>query len=366
MTTYIKVEKEEKEKYKGSWPRLPELNRKIQSTLRKRNKLAAHIINGNIKVEKKETLFGYIYQCAAVVLTHFLLAMMVIMAADQKTMKAEVKKRIFNTKEKEYYTYIIDIAKSKMDDNEKAQSIFGVNTDKSIKQPTQLTEKEIREAIAFFAEYEDEKETNKRFKDGKLTTQEFLDTNMISGTTEEKKKFYFTGLVPKALINAAMTEIDNVINELVDANLLKDTRFLNADKSRSTTGMLVKVKNIVVFSKSRLQQMTAKSSTEAEIIALCDFVEEVMWIKYLLTDFDIYVTPEIFCDNKPAIQTIERGQLARGNKHIVRRMHFTKGYVDEGEITLSHIRSEDNESDILTKALPKTTYQKICKNIFDL
>jgi len=58
MTTYIKVEKEEKEKYKGSWPRLPELNRKIQSTLRKRNKLAAHIINGNIKVEKKETLYS--------------------------------------------------------------------------------------------------------------------------------------------------------------------------------------------------------------------------------------------------------------------------------------------------------------------
>ena len=98
------------------------------------------------------------YQCAAVVLTHFLLAMMVIMAADQKAMKAEVKKKIFNTKEQDYYTYIIDIAKSKMDDNEKAQSIFGANTDKSFKQPSQLAEKEIREAIAFFAEFEDDKE----------------------------------------------------------------------------------------------------------------------------------------------------------------------------------------------------------------
>ena len=138
------------------------------------------------------------------------------------------------------------------------------------------------------------------------------------------------------------------------------------EKSKSTSGMLVKVKNIVVLSKSRLQKMTAKSSTEAEIIALCDFVEDVMWIKYLLTDFDIYVTPEIFCDNKPAIQTIQRGQLSKGNKHIVRRMHFTKGYVDAGEITLSHIRSEENESDILTKALPKTTYRKICTNLFDM
>ncbi len=137
------------------------------------------------------------------------------------------------------------------------------------------------------------------------------------------------------------------------------------DKSRSTSGSLVKVKNIVVLSKSRLQRMTAKSSTEAEIIALCDFVEDVIWIKYLLTDFDIFITPEIFCDNKPAIQTIKRGQLSKGNKHIVRRTHFTKGYVDAGEITLSHIRSEDNESDILTKALPRKTYQRICRNIFD-
>ena len=112
--------------------------------------------------------------------------------------------------------------------------------------------------------------------------------------------------------------------------------------------------------------MTAKSSTEAEIIALCDFVEDVMWIKNLLTDFDIHITPEIFVDNKPAIQTIERGQLSKGNKHIVRRMHFTKGYVDAGEIVLSHIRSEDNTSDILTKALTKPAYQRLCKHIFDL
>ena len=234
MTTYIKVEKEDKEKYKGSWAKLPELNRKIQSTLKKRNKLAAQIITGNIKVEKKETLFGYIYQCATLVLTHFILAMMVITAADQKTMRDEVKKRIFNTKEKAYYMYMIEIANSKMDDNEKAQSVFGTPTDKSIKQPTQLKETEIREAITFFADFEDEKETTKRFKDGKLTTQEYLDTNMISGTTEEKKKFYFTGLVPKNLINDAMTEIDTVITELVDANLLKDTRFLNADKTQKS------------------------------------------------------------------------------------------------------------------------------------
>ena len=138
------------------------------------------------------------------------------------------------------------------------------------------------------------------------------------------------------------------------------------EKSKSTSGMLVTMKNIVVLSRSRLQKMTAKSSTEAEIIALCDFVEDVMWIKHLLTDFDIHITPEIFVDNKPAIQTIERGQLSKGNKHIVRRMHFTKGYVDAGEIVLSHIRSEDNTSDILTKALTKPAYHRMCKNIFDL
>ena len=79
--------------------------------------------------------------------------------------------------------------------------------------------------------------------------------------------------------------------------------------------------------------------SNAEFIALCDCVKETIWLKGLLTDFDLNVDPIIQCDNNPAIQTVSKEVLSKGNKHIARRYNFIKGYLDQGGINVVHVRN---------------------------
>ena len=90
---------------------------------------------------------------------------------------------------------------------------------------------------------------------------------------------------------------------------------------------------------------------DAEIIALCDCVEQTVWIRNILQDLGKTITPVIECDNQPAIRTVLNNQLCKGNKHIARRYHFVKGYVDAGIIQIKYVPSAENRSDLLKKPL---------------
>ena len=142
-----------------------------------------------------------------------------------------------------------------------------------------------------------------------------------------------------------------------------DSDLAGGDQSKSTTGVSIQVKNVSVVSKSRIQRMTAKSSTEAELIALVDAVEECVWAKYLLLDFGVNITPTIYCDNQPAIDTIKNQKLVKGNKHIARRYHFVKGYYEEGIINIEYVPTSDNIADLYTKALAPPAFERHVNSI---
>lgn len=135
------------------------------------------------------------------------------------------------------------------------------------------------------------------------------------------------------------------------------------NEQKSTTGYIIAMKNIPILTKSRLQGMTAKSSTEAEIIALCDCVEDTIWCVNALEEFGYKVQPTIRVDNKPAIQTVERNQLTKGNKHIAKRYHFVKDYLKNEQIKITHIPTDENTADMLTKPLQKTKLRKFVQHL---
>ena len=105
--------------------------------------------------------------------------------------------------------------------------------------------------------------------------------------------------------------------------------------------------------------MNAKSSTNAEIIALCDAVEELVYIKNLLTELGIDIDPTLQVDNQPAIDTMSNRKLVKGNKHIMLRYHFVKDYVQKGLVKLKYVPSERNLADILTKPMKKVGFRRL-------
>lgn len=129
------------------------------------------------------------------------------------------------------------------------------------------------------------------------------------------------------------------------------------DQAKSTTGYTVLMYGVPIITKSRIQRMTAKSSTNAELIALTDATEEAIWLKHILLDFDIDITPTILCDSQPTIDTIKNNKLVKGNKHIARRYHFVKGYVTSGDIEIKYVPTEKNLADIYTKPLDQNKHR---------
>ncbi len=135
---------------------------------------------------------------------------------------------------------------------------------------------------------------------------------------------------------------------------------------KSTTGLIARMHAIPILTKSSLQRMNAKSSTNAEIIALCDAVEEIVYIKNLTEEIGMKINPTIRVDNQPAIDTMINQKMVKGNKHIMNRYYFVKDYYKKGIINLKYIPTKDNLADIFTKPLKKDSFEYIRNKIMGI
>ncbi|PKU62931.1 Retrovirus-related Pol polyprotein from transposon TNT 1-94 [Dendrobium catenatum] len=111
--------------------------------------------------------------------------------------------------------------------------------------------------------------------------------------------------------------------------------------------------NLISWSVKK-QTTVARSSTEAEYRALSSATTDTLWLRRLATDFNIpQLTPTtIYCDNMSSIALAHNPVFHARTKHIEIDYHFISGHIQQGNITVTHIASEDQISDILTKSLP--------------
>ena len=95
---------------------------------------------------------------------------------------------------------------------------------------------------------------------------------------------------------------------------------------------------------------------EAEIIALTDATKELLWIKNILSEAQLFPNMDIkileynqaciaFCTNN--------GTFHKRSKHIDVRYHFIKDHIVNGPIKLEYCESANNIADMFTKYLPK-------------
>ncbi len=128
-----------------------------------------------------------------------------------------------------------------------------------------------------------------------------------------------------------------------------------ADKSdyKSTTGYVFILSGGAVSWNSRKQPTVAKSTTEAEYMALSCCTSEAVWLKGLhnelvLTKIDSLT---IYCDNKGAVDLSKNPTFHPRSKHIGIQHHFVRERVIAGEIEVIKTSSHEMTADILTKGL---------------
>ncbi|RVW35033.1 Retrovirus-related Pol polyprotein from transposon TNT 1-94 [Vitis vinifera] len=130
---------------------------------------------------------------------------------------------------------------------------------------------------------------------------------------------------------------------------------------RSTTGYCSYVWGNLVTWRSKKQFVVARSSAKAEFRTMAHGICEGMWLQKILKELGIISnsTMTVLCDNKATISIAKNPVQHDITKHVEIDRHFIKEKLEGGTIRLMYIPSSCQTADILTKALPKATYENM-------
>jgi len=111
---------------------------------------------------------------------------------------------------------------------------------------------------------------------------------------------------------------------------------------------------------SKKESTVATSTTEAEYITLYLALRQAAWIHqfYKQIGLTLDLPIEIWCDSQPALQVAKGEEAHRKVKHLDVEYHSICERVDQGQIELKWIKSENNAADILTKSVPADVFRK--------
>jgi len=190
-----------------------------------------------------------------------------------------------------------------------------------------------------------------------------LTTRVGKYTTEDEGKFIramkYLNTYPNGGVTLRAESGDIQIHAYVDAS-----HGVHAD-GRSHTGCVITLGSGSVFTRSGKQKAVSRSSTEAELIALSDSLPTILWARQFLKDLGIDIGPvQIHEDNTSTIALAERGKSNKGmTKHVKVRYFLVKQYIAEGEIEITHTRTEDMWADLLTKPVMGSTFWRLLSKV---
>lgn len=124
---------------------------------------------------------------------------------------------------------------------------------------------------------------------------------------------------------------------------------------RSHTGLYITMGNGPVLVKSTKQKLNSKSSTEAELIALSDSLNEILWMREFLSkqNPNVPIPPAtIYEDNQSTIHLINtKNNPKNSTKHVNIRFFFISDKVNRAEVTVEYHPTHEMIADFFTKPL---------------
>ena len=179
---------------------------------------------------------------------------------------------------------------------------------------------------------------------GRVTTRSRKDYDKMFKIAE-----YLLGTADLGLVYRSEGNI--CINAFVDAS------FNCHENARSHTGFAIFTDlcgSAAIMTKSIKQKSVADSSAEAELIALHELVQQLLWVIALAEELGFpQQGVEVREDNEAVITMVTKDQVNyRGRSKFINRKFFSvHEHIESGELRLVHIGTDFNVADFLTKAL---------------
>lgn len=168
---------------------------------------------------------------------------------------------------------------------------------------------------------------------------------------------YLKGTCSHGIVYSGLRSKDADILAYSDADWAGDQ-----DDRKSTSGYIMLMYESPITWASRKQECNALSTLESEYIAAAAAVQEIKWLRQLITSLNgKECKVNLFVDNQGAIQFTKSTEFHRRTKHIDNKWNFVKEEVQQGNIEMNYIPSKEQLADILTKNLSKGLFN-ILKN----
>jgi len=139
------------------------------------------------------------------------------------------------------------------------------------------------------------------------------------------------------------------------------------DDSCSQSGWVFLLNDGAIVWKSSKQKSVVDSTFEYEYIAASEATKEATWLKNFIGDLgvvpNIQEPIEFFCDNEGAVTLTKEPKDHGKSRHILRKYHYVRNKVEEGDIVVSRVSSKDNPADPFTKPLSRIKHDGHTRSI---
>ena len=126
----------------------------------------------------------------------------------------------------------------------------------------------------------------------------------------------------------------------------------DSETKRGRSGFVMMSGGAAISWGSKLQEVVALSSTEAEYMALTHAAQEALYLSQLQSEMGVVGDGHgvlLLCDNQSSIKIAQNPVFHKRSKHIAIRFHFIRERVESSEILLQFVRTKDMAADQLTK-----------------
>jgi hypothetical protein len=140
------------------------------------------------------------------------------------------------------------------------------------------------------------------------------------------------------------------------------------ETARSISGSTFFIGSAPVSWFSRLQPITALSSTEAEYVSASTAATQATWLRMLLSELGFPQTEPttIFVDNRPAISIAENPVHHARTKHINIKFHHVRDLIQDGALHLEWCPTADMVADIFTKPLNRIVFLRHANHLLSM